>query len=107
MLIDCPYLGRPVELTSERMKHIRQRHPELGEAAEELIQQCISDPDEIQISNAESSALLFTRQLKERIGGRFLVSVVVEDRKQAPRNWVVTAYTTGRPGQGEVIWIRS
>ena len=107
MLIDCPFLGKPVELTSERMKHITQRHPELGPGAEELIRECINDPDEILAVSAEPEALMFTRKLNLRIGGRFLVSVVLEDGRGSPRHWVVTAYTTGSLGKGETIWIKS
>jgi hypothetical protein len=48
--LHCPYLHGDVELTEERERHIRERHPDLLPKYRDGIAEVLSDPDEVRRS---------------------------------------------------------
>lgn len=101
----CPYLGREVELTPERVAHIRRAHPELLPSRMEELRAALADPDEVRARSWRPSQLPFVRH-----GERddFVVVVTSNDEPvndaDPPRAWVVTAYASADPPLSEVVW---
>ena len=104
--MDCPYLHGDAELTGERERHIRERHPELLPTYRDRIAATLLDPDEVRRSARVANARLFSRWFDDIMGGKHVVVVVVSE--VAPiRHWVVTAYLVRKLGQGDVEWKRN
>jgi len=60
-LLSCPYLGGDVELTEERERHVRERHPDLLPAYRDQLGQTMADPDQVRGSARFANARLFSR----------------------------------------------
>ena len=106
MRLRCPYLHGDVELTEERERHIRERHPDFLPKYRDQIAEVLSDPDEVRLSARLANAHLFSRWFGDIIGGRHVVVVVVSEVAVA-RHWVITAYVVRKLGQGDVEWKRN
>ena len=106
MLFACPYLGGDVELTSERERHIRERHPNLLPSNLALVEETLKDPDAVRISARSKAARPFTRWYSGVGGGSYAVVVVVSDDTAPIRHWIITAYLTTRLTAMETEWAR-
>jgi hypothetical protein len=103
----CPYLGANVELTAEREQHIAAQHPELLPDHLTLVEQTLTDPDQIRRSPRLATARLFSRWYDSLRGGKHVVVVVVSEVAPGARHWVVTAYIARRLAGGDLEWSRS
>jgi hypothetical protein len=57
----CPYLQGVVELSKDRERHIRERHPDLLPQCRDCIAETLLDPDEVRRSRRSADARLFSR----------------------------------------------
>ena len=101
----CPYLRGDVELSAERERHIRERHPDLLPAHREQLRQTLADPDQVRRSARHANARLFSRWFGKIGGDKHVVLVVVSEG--TGRHWVVTAYQARKLAEGVVEWKRS
>lgn len=102
----CPYLQSTVELSSERERHIAERHPDLLPGEHQRIADTLAEPDQVRRSARFGNARLFTRRFDDLRGGKYVVIVVVTD--QGPgRHWIITAYMARRLAEGEIEWKRN
>ena len=100
MRILTDYQGRRIRLTDERIAHIRE-HPEML-GLESSIDETLSRPEKVIQSSSDTQAHLYYRYyVGTRIGDKWLCVVVKLTEQDA---FVVTAYLTNNPKQGEVIW---
>lgn len=106
MRLRCPYLHAEVDLTPDRERHIRERHPDLLPKYRDRIAATLADPDQVRRSVRLSSAHLFSRWFDDIMGGKHVVVAVVSEAA-ARRHWVITAYLVRKLGQGEVEWKRN
>src|SRR3989442_7935477 len=94
----CSYLDVEVELTDERERHIRERHPELLPRHRDRIAETLADPDQIRKSGRASNARLFSRWFDSLMGGKRVVVVVVSE---AERHWLLSAYVAQKLAKGD------
>lgn len=94
------YQGRAVRLTDERLAHILE-HPEMA-ALETALAETLEHPTLVVQSRSDSSAKLSYRDyLGTRVGDKWPCVVV----KYAPDDaFVLTAFLTDTPKQGERLW---
>lgn len=92
----CPFLGNIVELTEERLLHIKQRHPDIEEFLYGIAE-ALSIPDIIR--KKEEDILLFSYFLVET---RKYIVVIVKTIRE--RNFILTCYLTSKLKGGEIIW---
>ena len=89
-------LGKTVELTSERKKHIFLFHPDLkpyfGRVRDVLL-----DPDEVRISKSDPKVLLFYKYFDNILGGKYIMVGV----KTNGRWFILTSYLTNQILSGE------
>jgi hypothetical protein len=102
--LGCRYLGKEVELTEERERHIADRHPDLLPNVVTRIEETLADPDEVCKSRRFGSARLFFRRFT---GSKGVIVVVVGQTEPTPRHWVITAYQARKPPAGDLEWKRS
>jgi hypothetical protein len=95
----CPYLKSDVEFTSEREKHITQRHPDLLPEYREHLRITLADPNQIKRSKNQR---LFIRWFDSVRKGKYIVVVVVSDLL-LKRHWIVTAYIARRLSKGGTV----
>jgi len=105
--LECPYFGRPVELSDSRIAHIRRFHGGLSPDPVRAVAEVLLRPDEVRGRAVYRQEFLFVKALVE--GYPFVVVVVVEseprDDAEPPRLWVVTSYPThDNPAMGDVLW---
>ena len=79
-----------------------QKHPVMA-GKEKLIEQVLSDPEEIRRSKKDENVLLFYRV--EPNGERFLCAVS-KDTKDGS-GFLITAYITDAIKIGEIVWTKS
>jgi hypothetical protein len=103
----CSYLGGEVELSDERESHIAETHPELLPEYKDQIGETLRDPDQVRRSRRFANARLFSKWYDDVVKGTHLVVVVVSEAMPNSRNWIVTAYVTGRIPEGDAEWKRS
>lgn len=107
-LLPCPYLGREVELTEERERHIADNHPDLLPEYRDKVAETLADPDQVRQSSRFGSARLFTRWYADVREGKHVVVVVMSGSEgETRRSWIMTAYISRRLSQGEVEWTRN
>jgi hypothetical protein len=107
-LLPCPYLGREVELTEERERHIAGNHPDLLPEYRDKVAETLADPDQVRQSSRFGSARLFTRWYADVREGKHVVVVVMSGSEgETRRSWIMTAYISRRLSQGEVEWTRN
>jgi len=56
----CPYLHGDVELTEERERHIRERHPDLLPKYRDRVADTLSEPDQVRRSARGERSLVLT-----------------------------------------------
>jgi hypothetical protein len=103
MLIICSQNGVPVRLTTERWQHIMQRHPEMAEQRERVLE-TVTEPDLIQQGDyGELLAIRFCPQTP--LTSKYLVVVYREVNRND--GFILTAYFTSRPsGKRITLWKR-
>jgi hypothetical protein len=95
---DC--FGHKVRLTDERLSHILG-HPEMR-SMEAGIERVLRRPELVRRSRSDDTARLFYEFYRETaVGGKWLCVVARYNEEDA---FVVTAYLTDRPKQGEDLW---
>ena len=98
LIEDC--FGRKVRLTDERLAHILG-HPEMR-GMEAAIQRVLREPAVVRRSRSDHTVRLFYEFYRETVvGGKWLCLVARYNEEDA---FVVTAYLTDRPKQGEDLW---
>ena len=98
ILTDC--FDRRIRLTDERLAHIIQ-HPELA-SMESEIERVLQRPVLVRRSRSDPNASLFYLFYPQTaVGGKWLCVVVKYEEADA---FVVTAYLTNRPKDGEELW---
>src|SRR5271165_152886 len=100
----CQILGCCVELTTERLLHILDKHPELVVHYRKYIGLALQEPDEIRRTRRRRGEQKFCRLISTDVGLKHVVVVVMKDGQ---RYWIVTAYLARRLAIGEIIWKRS
>jgi hypothetical protein len=103
----CPYLGREVELSDERERHIAEHHPDLLPDHKDRIGDTLADPDQVRWSKRFGNARLFSKWYDDLLKGKQVVVVIVSEAQPKDRNWIVTAYITSKITEGESEWKRS
>ena len=103
----CPYLGGEVELSDERERHIAEHHPDLLPAHKDRIGDTLADPDQVRRSDRFGNARLFAKWYDDLLKGKHVVVVVVSEAQPRDRNWIVTAYVTGKIAEGDEEWKRN
>jgi hypothetical protein len=78
----CSYLGSEVELTEEREKHIAENHPDLLPEHRDKIVGTLAEPDEVRRSTLFAGARLFSKWYGGLRGGKFVVVVVVAEKRR-------------------------
>jgi len=97
-LDDC--FGRKVRLTDERLAHILE-HPEMRGMTADL-ERALRRPRLVRRSRSDPAARLFYDTRAEApMGGKWLCVVVKYTSNDA---FVVTAYLTDKPKDGETLW---
>ena len=99
----CPYLGRAVELTDERERHIRADHSELPPSLSGYIAGTLGSPDLITRKRPNDGTVHFYRWYYDL--NEYMVVIVVVD--PGPRAWIITAHISNRVRRGEILWQRS
>ncbi len=100
LLQDC--FGKSVRLTAERLGHIRE-HPEMV-GLESEISNVLANPALVVESRTDSVVKLFYDFYAQTIVGGKWLCVVVRYSIEPPDAFVVTAYLTNKPKQGNIIW---
>ena len=103
MNFPCPYLGGEVELTEERLQHIRETYPDLLPSHLSEIAQTLANPEQIRRSSRLNNAHLFSRWFDSIRQGKYVVVVVVSDL-DTTRNWIITAYLARKLTGGQLEW---
>ncbi len=103
----CPYLGGEVELSDERERHIAETHPELLPEHKDQIGDTLLNPDQVRRSTRFGNARLFAKWYDDLSKGKHVVVVVVSEAQPRDRNWIVTAYVTGKIAEGDSEWKRN
>lgn len=89
-------LGFMVRTSPDYWEKIVAKHPDLA-GCPEMVQQTLTDPDEIRRSSRDGKVLLFYR-----MGGpHWMVAVA---RRQNGEGYLVTAYRTNAVKEGESVW---
>ena len=97
-LTDC--FGHSVRLTDERLAHILEHLEMRGMEAE--IERVLRQPQFVRRSRSDTSVRLFYEfYAQTQVGGKWLCVVVRYSESDA---FVVTAYLTDKPKEGENLW---
>ena|SRR3990167_11398909 len=84
-------IGKEVELTDERLKHILIFHPELAEHLDRFAEVLLG-PDEVRVSVSDDKVLLFHKKFVSFESGKYLRVAV----KINSRCFILTAYLTSK-----------
>ena len=103
MLIVCSKNGVPVRLTTERWQHIMNRHPEMAEQRDRVLE-TVTEPELIQQGDCgELLAIRFCPLTP--LTSKYLV--VVYREASLNDGFILIAYFTSRPsGQRVALWKR-
>jgi hypothetical protein len=97
-LNDC--FGRKVRLTDERLAHILE-HPEML-GMEAGLERALRQPRLVRRSRSDAAVRLFYEyHARTQMGGKWLCIVVKYEENDA---FMVTAYLTDKPKDGEDLW---
>jgi hypothetical protein len=96
---DCPYLGREVELTSERERHIRLSHPVDAERILQGLPAVLHNPDYVFVREGAEDEYLLAKEVDLPSGTKHIVVIVVR-QADPPRLWVITAFVARRLSGG-------
>ena len=106
-LFECPYLGGTVELTDERVLHIRHRHTDILSDVQSFIGSTLGHPDEVRLSVKDSGVRLFVRWFPQLRNGKYAIVVVRTTEIPELRHWIVTGYIARRRTGGIIEWQRA
>ena len=95
---DC--WGVPIRVTEERLTHVLE-HPEMARE-EPRVAETLAQPDVVIQSVSDPEIRLYHRFYKSSAVGAKHLCVVVKWRSDDA--FLVTAYYTGRPKRGAVLW---
>lgn len=94
--------GRLVRLTAERLEHLESDHPEMrGQISK--IEQTLREPERVIQSRSDPRVGLYYRFYPATPVTRKHLCIVVKSPSQEDA-FVVTAYFTNTPKQGDVLW---
>jgi hypothetical protein len=101
--IRCDYpatlLGFTVRTSDNYWQRLIAKHPDIADL-EDLVQQALTNPDEIRRSSRDEAVFLFYLARKEK---RWVVAVA---RRLNGDGFLITAYQTDAIKEGETIWRR-
>jgi hypothetical protein len=101
MTILSDYQDRPVRLTEERLTHILLHSEMIG--MESAIVETLKNPQLVRQSRSDNAvALIYRFYSQTSIGSKWLCVVV---KYLVRDSFVVTAYFTNKPKQGEDLWL--
>ena len=86
--------GKELSLPDERIKHIREKHPEISVA---LIKASLSNPDYIILSSIDDIKIYHKKK------GKYYIVVVVNIHKKL----IITSYTSDKLKKGDIEWIKN
>jgi len=96
----CPALDGVVEVSEERLTHVRLTHPESFEVVRANLARVLSQPDVVYHAEHNDRERMFACSIPP-MPGHFVVAIVVTDETAPTRHWVVTAWVGRRlPGEG-------
>jgi hypothetical protein len=96
------FQGREVRLSDERWRHILD-HPEMA-GMEAALEETLRNPELVIRSRSDPAAALCYRYYQRTLmGGKWLCVVVKYDVVEP---FVLTAYLTDKPKEGELLWRR-
>lgn len=87
--------GNELSLPDERIKHIKEKHPEITIA---LIKSTLSNPDYIIVSSIDGHIKIYHKK-KEK----YCIVVVINTHKEL----IITPYTSDKLKKGDVEWIKN
>ncbi|MDD2710587.1 MAG: hypothetical protein PHV34_21620 [Verrucomicrobiae bacterium] len=99
-ITDC--FGRPVRLTDERMAHILE-HPEMQGMGDAILA-ALQHPQMVRRSRSDDEVRLFYEYYAQSIVGGKWLCVVVKYFDLNNDAFVITAYFTDKPKDGETLW---
>ncbi len=106
-IFDCPFLGDVVHLSSERINHIRDGHPEFGAMEQglmiETIRKALEDPTIVIQSRKDPDGVVFAKWEPLIYDGKYVVVAVITSPE---RNWVITAFIARAIPKGTTLWTR-
>ncbi len=89
-------LGKTIELTIERKKHILLYHPDLKPYFPK-IKEVLLTPSDLRISKSDPEVLLFYKYFDKIMEGKYILVAV----KLGERSFILTSYLTNRMLSGE------
>ncbi len=89
-------LGKIIELTPERKKHILLYHPDLKPYLK-FIKDVLLSPDKLKMSKSDASVLLLYKYFDTILGGKYIAVVV----KLGKWSFILSAYLTNKILSGE------
>jgi hypothetical protein len=92
-------LGFTIRTSENYWQRLITKHPDIADLGD-LVQETLSDPDEIRRSSRDQGVLLFYLARNER---RWVVAVA---RRLNGDGFLITAYQTDAIKEGESIWHR-
>ena len=107
ILFPCPYLGKEVEFTDERVTHVMARHPDLLPVHLNLVAETLQDPDLVRVSARTVAAREFSRWYAELLNGEHVVVVVMTSKNERLRPSIITSYITRRLAKGNIEWSKN
>ena len=98
MWLECPYLGRSVELTDERAAHIAATHEVDAATILESIPLVVAAPQVAFQAEHDGRQYLLAREIDRPTGTKHIVVIIVA-QTEPDRLWIVTAFIARRlPG---------
>ncbi|EQA38745.1 hypothetical protein LEP1GSC047_2371 [Leptospira inadai serovar Lyme str. 10] len=92
---------RNIRITLERRRHFEEDHPEMFGQGEKIAE-CLSQPDQVRISKADSSVELFYKLFEATpVGRKYLCAVI---KNHGDDLFLVTAYFTDKVKEGAVLY---
>ena len=91
-------------MTSERERHIGERHPDLLPLHLDRIAETLARPNQVRRSARFGNARFFSRWYSDARMGKHVVVVVVSEAGPPARDWIVTAYIARKLVEGDVEW---
>ena len=95
--------GRPIRLSSERLRHIEASHAEMTGQVSRIVE-TLAEPDRVTRSNTDPEVEIFYRLYPSTpVTSKFLCVVV---KSRGENHFAVTAYYTDTIKKGDVLWQR-
>lgn len=92
--------GRGIRLTNERLRHVREAHPELT-APLSFLGETLQQPDQVRRSRTDPSVELYYRYYEATpVTSKYCCAVV----KATSDPFLITLYFTDTIKRGEVLW---